>query len=84
MLGKLAEGPMRSERLKKETMMSSPTMWEVQSTFDWLREKGYIEKMGPARSTAPYRITESGLRFLRGIKKTAHGPERCAAGENIA
>jgi len=38
------------------------------SIFEYLRKKGYVQKLGPARTRAPYTITEKGKRFLEVIE----------------
>jgi len=50
--------------LLKLTLRQCGTPAKFESLFEYLRRKGFIEKLGEPRTRAPYRITEKGKKFL--------------------
>ena len=43
---------------------SGATLSRFNTVFSYLCRKGFVEKLGPTRSRAPYKITDRGARFL--------------------
>lgn len=57
-------GRVRRTDLLKLTLRQCGTPRKFDSIFEYLRRHGWVEKLGPPRSRAPYRITEKGRKFL--------------------
>jgi len=43
---------------------SGATLSRFNAVLMYLHRKGFVDKLGPPRSRAPYKITEKGKRFL--------------------
>lgn len=69
-LEKLSKCSMRWTELEKAVLKESPTPWKLHSILDWLLDRELIEKTGPPKSIAPYRLTEKGLMFLTTLRET--------------
>jgi len=54
--------------LLKLTLRQCGTPRRFEGLFTYLRRKGYVEKLGPAGSRAPYKITEKGKTFLEALE----------------
>ncbi len=58
--------------LLKLTLRRCGTPRKFDSIFEYLRRKGFVEKLGEPRSRAPYKITEKGRKFLE-VLNSAEG-----------
>lgn len=65
-LAELSKGPLRRRDLHKRTLRRCGTPATFASILNYLKQHGHVEKMS-LRHTAPYRITEKGMRFLGGL-----------------
>ena len=65
-LAELSKGPLRRRDLHKRTLRRCGTPATFASILNYLKQHGHIEKTS-LRHTAPYRITEKGMRFLGGL-----------------
>jgi len=69
-LRKLAEGPAEYEMIRKYVIRVTAcgSSGKVSRAIRDIVRNGWAEKAGPARSRAPYRITEEGRRFVSSFK----------------
>jgi len=65
-LAELSKGPLRRRDLHKRTLRQCGTPATFTSTLNYLKQRGHIEKTS-TKHTAPYQITEKGMRFLEGL-----------------
>jgi len=54
--------------LLKLTMQECGTPRKFDSIFQYLKRCGWVEKLGPPKSRAPYQITEKGRKILELLK----------------
>jgi len=55
--------------LLKLTLRQCGTPQKFNSIFQYLNRRGWVEKLGPPKSRAPYQITEKGRKFLELLNK---------------
>ena len=65
-LAELSKEPLRRRDLHKRTLRRCGTPATFASTLNYLKQHGHIKKTS-TKHTAPYRITEKGMRFLEGL-----------------
>lgn len=65
-LAELSKEPLRRRDLHKRTLRRCGTPATFASILNYLKQHGHVEKTS-LRHTAPYRITEKGMRFLGGL-----------------
>jgi DNA-binding PadR family transcriptional regulator len=65
-LAQLSKEPLRRRDLHKRTLRQCGTPATFTSTLNYLKQQGHVEKMS-TKHTAPYRITEKGMRFFEGL-----------------
>ena len=65
-LAELSKEPLRRRDLHKRTLRHCGTPATFVSILNYLKQQGHIEKAS-TKHTAPYRITEKGMRFLEGL-----------------
>jgi len=56
--------------LLKLTLRQCGTPRKFDSVFQYLRRCGWVEKLGPSKSRAPYQITDKGRKFLELLNRT--------------
>ena len=65
-LVELSKGHLRRRDLHTRTLRRRGTSATFTSILNYLKQQGHVEKTS-AKHTAPYRITEKGMRFLEGL-----------------
>ena len=65
-LAELSKEPLRRRDLHTRTLRRRGTPATFTSILNYLKQQGHIEKTS-TKHTAPYRITEKGMRFLEGL-----------------
>lgn len=66
-LRSLAEGPKRYTALMRLALGAQASPSRFIYLLRWLEGRGYIKKGGRKETSAPWRITEKGKRFLEAI-----------------
>lgn len=62
------KGAQRHVDLMRVWMQHNGTIVSFAGAVNWLKRKGYIEKKDEADKKSPYEITETGKKYLEGLK----------------
>jgi predicted transcriptional regulator len=62
------KGAQRHVALMRVWIQHNGTLASFTSALNWLKHKGYVQKKDKNDKTSPYEITESGKKYLEGIK----------------
>jgi predicted transcriptional regulator len=63
-----AHGTQRHGDLTRVWMQHNGTLGSFRNAVNWLKRKGYVQKKDKGNKTSPYEITESGKKYLEGLR----------------